>query len=207
MPPLYKLPPLLGNADTIALRRTPIRRRMKRMKLIIPGIVALALSVGCATSRPDIADESVKDAKDIVDMFKKTDPGLDNFFARAAGYAVFPSVGKGGLALGGAYGSGVLFDRGRAVGKTTLTQVTIGFQLGGQAYSEIIFLQTENNLADFKKGQFALAAQASAVALSSGASANAKYHQGAAVLTSPQGGLMYQASAGGQKVWHPPCGD
>jgi len=58
------------------------------MKLIIPGIVALALSVGCATSRPDNADESVKDAKDIVDMFKKTDPGLDNFFARAAGYAV-----------------------------------------------------------------------------------------------------------------------
>jgi lipid-binding SYLF domain-containing protein len=177
------------------------------MKLIIPGIVALALSVGCATSRPDNADESVKDAKDIVDMFKKTDPGLDNFFARAAGYAVFPSVGKGGLALGGAYGSGVLFDRGRAVGKTTLTQVTIGFQLGGQAYSEIIFLQTENNLADFKKGQFALAAQASAVALSSGASANAKYQQGVAVFTSTKGGLMYEASVGGQKFSYEPFGE
>src|SRR5260370_8823851 len=204
MPPLYKVPPLVGNADTIALGRTPIRRRMKRMKLIIPGIVALALSVGCATSRPDNADESVKDAKDIVDMFKKTDPGLDNFFARAAGYAVFPSVGKGGLALGGAYGSGVLFDRARSVGKTTLTQVTIGFQLGGQAYSEIIFLQTENNLADFKKGQFALAAQASAVALSSGASANAKYQQGAAVFPSTKGGLMYEPSVGRQNSSSPP---
>ncbi len=176
------------------------------MKLIIPGIVALALSVGCATSRPDAPDESVRDAKDIVDMFKKTDPGLDNFFARAAGYAVFPTVGKGGLALGGAYGSGVLFQQGRAVGKTTLTQVTIGFQLGGQAYSEIIFLQTENNLADFKKGQFALAAQASAVALSSGASANAKYQQGVAVFTSTKGGLMYEASVGGQKFSYDPLG-
>ncbi len=176
------------------------------MKLITPGIVALALSVGCATARPD-GDESVKDAKDIVDLFKKTDPGLDNFFARAAGYAVFPSVGKGGLALGGAYGSGVLFDHGRAVGKTSLTQVTIGFQLGGQAYSEIIFLQTENNLADFKTGQFALAAQASAVALSSGASANAKYQQGVAVFTSTKGGLMYEASVGGQKFSYEPFGE
>lgn len=104
---------------------------MKRLKLMIPGIVALALSVSCATGRPD-ADESVKEANDTVEMFKKTDPSLDPFFARAAGYAVFPSVGKGGLALGGAYGSGVLFDHGRAVGKTSLTQVTIGFQLGGR---------------------------------------------------------------------------
>src|SRR5260370_33833655 len=114
MPPLYKLPPLLGNADTIALRRTPIRRRMKRMKLIIPGIVALALSVGCATSRPDNAGECVKDAKDIVDMFKETDPGRDNFLARAPGDAVVPRLGKGGVALGGACGSGGLVKRGRA---------------------------------------------------------------------------------------------
>jgi len=85
--------------------------------------------------------------------------------------------------------------------------VTIGFQLGGQAYSEIIFLQTENNLADFKKGQFALAAQASAVALSSGASANAKYQQGVAVFTSTKGGLMYEASVGGQKFSYEPFGE
>lgn len=176
------------------------------MKLITQGIFVLALSVGCATARPD-GDQSVKDANDTVELFKKTDPGLDNFFARAVGYAVFPNVGKGGLALGGAYGSGVLFDRGRAVGKTSLTQVTIGFQLGGQAYSEIIFLQTEGALAEFKEGKFALAAAASAVALASGASANAKYQQGVAIFTSTKGGLMYEASVGGQKFSYDPFGD
>jgi lipid-binding SYLF domain-containing protein len=173
------------------------------MKLNRQGIVALALSVGCATSRAD-ADDSIKEAKDTVQLFKNTDPGLDNFFARATGYAVFRSVGKGGLGVGGAYGSGVLFERGKAVGKTSLMQVTIGFQLGGQAYSEIIFFQTEKALADFKGGQFALAAEASAVALSSGASANAKYQQGVAIFTSSKGGLMYEASVGGQKFSYEP---
>src|SRR5215468_1580946 len=103
---------------------------MKQLRLMIPGVVALALGVGCATGRPD-ADDAVKEAQDTVDMFKKTDISLDNFFSRAAGYAVFPTVGKGGLVAGGAYGSGVLFDHGGAVGKTSLTQVTVGFQLGG----------------------------------------------------------------------------
>ena len=139
-------------------------------------------------------------------MFKKTDPDLDKFFARAAGYAVFPSVGKGGLGLGGAYGSGVLFNHGRAVGKASLAQVTIGLQLGGQAYSEIIFLQTNGALDDFKSGQFALAAEASAVALTSGAAATAKYEQGVAIFTAAKGGLMYEASVGGQKFSYEPLG-
>src|SRR5215469_4403590 len=178
---------------------------MKHLELMATGLIALALSVGCATGRPD-ADDSVREAQDAVNMFKKTDPSLDNFFARAAGYAVFPSVGKGGLGLGGAYGSGVLFNHGKAVGKASLTQVTIGLQLGGQAYSEIIFLQTESALDDFKSSQFALAAEASAVALSSGAAATAKYEQGVAIFTAAKGGLMYEASVGGQKFSYEPLG-
>jgi lipid-binding SYLF domain-containing protein len=178
---------------------------MRRSTFIREAIVALVLGVGCATSRPDTG-ESVKEANATVDLFKKTDPGLDNFFARATAYAVFPSVGKGGLGVGGAYGSGVLYERGRAVGRTSVTQVTIGFQLGGQAYSEIIFLQTAKTLADFKEGQFALAAEASAVALTSGAAAHAKYEQGVAIFAAPKGGLMYEASVGGQKFSYEPFG-
>src|SRR5262249_42689048 len=156
----------------------------------------LVLGVGCATGRPD-GDDSVKEAQDTVDMFKKTDISLDNFFSRAAGYAVFPTVGKGGFVAGGAYGSGVLFDHGRPVGKTSLTQVTIGFQLGGQAYSEIIFLETDGALADFKGSKFALAAEASAVALTAGAAATAKSSQGAPSLTSTTGGRRTEATVGG----------
>jgi len=179
---------------------------MKQLPLMIPGVVALALGVGCATSRPD-ADDAVKEAQDTVDMFKKTDISLDNFFSRAAGYAVFPTVGKGALVAGGAYGSGVLFDHGTAVGKTSLTQVTVGFQLGGQAYSEVIFLETDSALTGFKSGQFALAAEASAVALTAGAAATAKYQQGVAIFTSTKGGLMYEASVGGQKFSYDAFGE
>jgi lipid-binding SYLF domain-containing protein len=178
----------------------------KRLELMSRGVAVLALYIGCPAALA-YADDSLKDAKETIQVFKKGDPGLDRFFASAAGYAVFPSVGKGGLGLGGAYGTGVLFERGKAVGKASLTQVTIGFQLGGQAYSEIIFLQTAQALADFKKSGFALAAEASAVALASGASANAKYEQGVAIFTAVKGGLMYEASVGGQKFNFEPFGE
>ncbi len=167
---------------------------------------ALAAVLGLVAAGPALADDSVKDAQETVDLFKKTDPDLARFFESAAGYAVFPSVGKGGIGIGGAYGSGVLFQRGKAVGTTTLSQVTIGLQLGGQAYSEVIFFQTEKALADFKEGNFAFSAQVSAVALASGASANAKYQQGVAVFTAAKGGLMYEASVGGQKFGYEPFG-
>lgn len=152
-----------------------------------------------------LADD-VKDAQETVTLFKKADPGLSRFFEGSVGWAVFPTVGKGAIGIGGAHGSGVLFQGGKAVGTCTLTQVTIGFQLGGQAYSEIIFFETEKTLADFKKGSFALAAQVSAVAAVEGASANAKYQLGVAVFTMAKGGLMYEASVGGQKFSFEPFG-
>src|SRR5262249_39096954 len=148
----------------------------------------------------------VAEANQTVSLFRKTDPGLDSFFNRAVGYAVFSSVGKGGLGIGGAYGSGVLFVHGKAVGTTTLAQATIGFQFGGQAYREIIFFETEKVLSDFRAGNFAFAAGVSAVALASGASANAKYRDGVAVFTSTKAGLMVEAAVGGQKFSYEPFG-
>jgi len=150
------------------------------------------------------ADDPVKEAQEAIEVFKKADQGISKFLAAAAGYAVFPTVGKGAIGVGGAHGSGVLFEKGNPIGKASLTQVTVGLQLGGQSYSEIIFFQTAAALTDFKKGSFALAAEASAVALAAGASANAKYQNGVAVFTVAKGGLMYEASVGGQKFKYEP---
>ena len=144
-------------------------------------------------------DAAVKDAHGAITTLKNADPSLSRRFGDAAGYAVFATVGKGGAGVGGAHGTGVLFVKGTATGTTTLSQLTVGAQLGGQAYSEVIFFDTKEAVADFRKGEFALAAQVSAVAVKAGASANAKYEKGVAVFTLTKGGLMAEASIGGQK--------
>lgn len=131
--------------------------------------------------------------------FKAKDPKLKVFFDQAYGYAVFPTVGKGGIGIGGAYGKGKVYRQGTYIGNTSLTQVTIGFQLGGQAYSELIFFKDKAALNRFTEGNFELGAQASAVAVTAGAAANADYSDGVAIFTMAKGGLMYEASVGGQK--------
>jgi lipid-binding SYLF domain-containing protein len=140
-----------------------------------------------------------EDVVETIATFKKKDPGIGKFFANAVGYAVFPTVGKGAIGVGGAYGKGELLVGGKAIGKVSLSQVTIGLQFGGQSYSEIIFFHQKSTLDGFKHGDFAFAAEVSAVALTSGASANAAYRNGVAVFTAAKGGLMYEASVGGQK--------
>lgn len=153
------------------------------------------------------AEATLKETNDALAKIRKTDPGLKKFFESSAGYAVFPNVAKGGLIIGGAGGSGYLFENGKAVGKTTLSQASIGAQVGGQAYYEIIFFETKETLAAFKKGEWTMAAQVSAVALKSGASADAKYKEGVAVFTLAQGGAMAEASLGGQKFKYYPLGE
>lgn len=149
-------------------------------------------------------DATLNDAKHAVTAIKHADPGQERFFDHAAGYAVFPNVAKGGLVVGGAGGTGFLFVNGKAVGKTTLSQVTVGAQVGGQAYYEVIYFETAEALASFKKGEWTMAAQVSAVALKSGASANAKYKDGVAVFTLTKAGAMAEASVGGQKFSYEP---
>lgn len=167
---------------------------------------ALLLS-GCSTA-PKTAGEKMSmdtDVQAAITHAKTADPGLDKFFDGAAGYAVFPTVGKGAIGIGGAYGKGELLESGQRVGYCTLTQASIGLALGGQAYTEIIFFETPAALEKFKSGNFAFAAQASAVALKAGASANAKYANGVAVFTMGEAGLMYEASIGGQKFSYQPA--
>lgn len=174
-------------------------------QLVASFFVVICIIVGSVdTAYAGWDANAVSEAHHTVLKFKRKDPKLRAFFERACGYAVFPTVGKGGIGIGGAYGSGVVFQRGRAIGSTSLAQLTIGFQLGGQAYSEIIFFKDRRTLDNFKKGNFELGAQASAVAVTAGAAANADYSHGVAIFTMEKGGLMYEATVGGQKFSYTP---
>ena len=110
--------------------------------------------------------------------FLKVDPGMDDFFSSAYGYAIFPSIGKGAIGIGGAAGKGVAYQNNQVAGGVNMTQISVGFQFGGQAYSEVIFFEDADAYKRFVQNEFQFAAQASAVALKSGISANAKYTDG-----------------------------
>ena len=148
------------------------------------------------------------------------------FFDHAYAYALFPTIGKGGVGIGGAHGSGRVYVGGTHVGDTKMTQVTYGLQLGGQAFSQIIFLEDKRALEEFTSGNFEFGAQATAVAITASASAQANtgggaqagaaggrndattvsggYRKGMAIFTVAKGGLMYEATLGGQKYSYTP---
>ncbi len=134
-----------------------------------------------------------------IEAFKKADSGLKPTFVKAAGYVVFPNVGKGGFIIGGAHGNGHVYEKGKLIGYASLTQVTVGAQVGGQEFSEVIFFETKEALAKFKESGFAMSAQLSAVVAAEGTSKNAKYVDGVMIFTRAKQGLMAEASVGGQK--------
>lgn len=148
---------------------------------------------------PDSSDEmELSVAKSILEA-KDKDPSLSKWFETAYAYAVFPSVGKGGIGIGGAHGKGLVIVGDSTVAYTSLSQMSIGFQLGGQVYAEFIMFKDKTAFDNFARGNFEFGAQVSAVAVTLGASADADYDGGVAVFTIAGGGLMYEASVGGQK--------
>lgn len=144
-------------------------------------------------------DKDAQEVADTVAAFKKSDKSLVKWFDSAHGYAVFPTVGKGGVVVGGASGDGRVYEKGVFIGTTRMTQVTVGAQIGGQSFSEVIFFETKDALERFKDEKFEMTAGLSAVAAAEGMSANAKYTQGVAVFTLAKKGLMAEAAVGGQK--------
>lgn len=163
----------------------------------------LALPI-LAADHPSALGQDAAACGRAMSSFLQADPGMDKFFKTAVGYAVFPSVAKGGIGIGGAGGSGCAYEQRAMIGEAELAQVTIGLQLGGQTYAEVVFFETADALNSFKKGEMQLSAQVSAVAVQAGASANAKYRDGVAVFTIAKTGFMYEASVGGQKFTFKP---
>jgi lipid-binding SYLF domain-containing protein len=169
------------------------------MKKLLMLCLVLSFSV-VAFGQSDKKDkEIVAQSKEARQAFLDTDKGMAEFFNACYGYVIFPNVGKGGLGVGGASGNGAVYQQGNLIGMAKLTQVSIGFQAGGQSFREVIFFEHKKELDRFKENKVEFAAQVSAVAAAAGVSADAKYVEGVAVFTMAKGGLMYQASVGGQK--------
>ncbi|HEX5313864.1 MAG TPA: YSC84-related protein, partial [Gammaproteobacteria bacterium] len=127
------------------------------------------------------------------------DPSLKRFIDNSYGYAVFPTVSSGAFIVGGSYGEGAAFHGSQMVAKCSISKGSIGAQVGGQAYSEVIFFQSKPYFDNFVNGNFTFSAEISAVALTAGAAANVAYNNGVAVFVLPKGGLMASAAVGGQK--------
>ena len=190
-------------------------------KQLIAFTTAAALTV-CLSTALQAAPDADKVA-DTVSLFKHAGASA-GFFHHSYGYAVFPTVGEGAFIVGGAGGKGRVFAHGREVGEATLAQVSVGFQAGGKAFSEIIFFENKSALDEFKSGNFEFGADASVTAITASASASAgtngteagasggekdattrgHYYKGMAVFTIAKGGLMYQAAIAGQKFTYKP---
>jgi lipid-binding SYLF domain-containing protein len=161
---------------------------------------ALLTLAGCATA-PDTEakkNELHTSVNNSMTRIKAMDPSLQTQIANAYGYAIFPSVAKGGAIIGGAYGRGEVYEQGKMVGWADLSQATIGAQLGGQSFSELILFENKAALDNFRNGKVKFSANASAVAMKSGAADSAKYTDGVLVFVEPIAGLMVEAALGGQ---------
>lgn len=170
------------------------------MKKIVLSTFTLLMACSLVFGQNDKKDERIiEDAIEAKAAFLEDDPTMSDLFSSSYGYIILPNVGKGGLGVGGASGNGVAYQGGSMIGFARMTQVTIGFQAGGQAYSEVVFFEDEDAFGRFKANKIEMSAQVSAVAAAAGASANAEYVDGVAVFTRTKGGLMYEASVGGQQ--------
>jgi lipid-binding SYLF domain-containing protein len=192
---------------------------MKRLKYIL--IISITLLIG--QSAFSFASEE-EDYAEIIQLFKQSNVS-NNFFNNCYGYAIFPSIGKGGFILGGSYGNGKVFRQGEFTGRVTVIEGSIGFQAGGKKFSEIIFFEDKRAYDEFISGAFEFDATAQAIAITAGAEAQASnygssagasknpntvmqaettYYKGMAIFIHSKGGLMIEASVGGQKFKYKP---
>jgi lipid-binding SYLF domain-containing protein len=183
----------------------------------------VVIFLGCLVAALSFSPAWADSYSDAINTFKKAGASA-SFFNTAYGYAVFPTVGKAGVGIGGAHGKGRVYQKGKHVGDSSMTQISVGAQLGGEAYSEIIFFEDERAFREFTSGKFEFGAEAQAVAITAAAGAQAtstgssagasvskdtattagNYRKGMATFTITKGGLMYEASIGGQKFKYTP---
>jgi len=171
--------------------------RLKPFTTVLMVFAALALSACASTPSANVR---IAEAKTSLLRFVDQDSTLQAWIDHAEGYAVYPSVGKGGLGIGGAYGQGVVFQRGEPVGGTRIYQGSIGAQIGAQSFAQVVFFRDDVAFKNFQRGNFEFSAQVTAVAATAGAAATTSYDGGVAVFIMTKGGLMAEASVGGQKL-------
>jgi lipid-binding SYLF domain-containing protein len=193
-----------STADAVENASTTLEPDMKHAILSAIGMATiLCCSIpGCSTEPKTTEQKSTlsSEVTAALDDFRKADSDVQGELDRAAGYAVLPNLDKAGLGVGGTYGRGEVFEGGSMVGYCDLSETTVGAQVGAQRYSELIVFKDKAALARFKAGELKFAANASAVGIRSGSVKAANYRDGVAVFLHSKGGLMAEASIGGQKV-------
>ncbi|AKS42622.1 YSC84-related protein [Wenzhouxiangella marina] len=160
--------------------------------------LCLVLLLGACASTPD--DSSlIRESRAAMERFLDRDPGLQQWVDHAHAYVIFPDIAKGGFWVGGGFGRGIVFQGGAPIGRASVSQATIGPQIGAQAYAQVIFFEDAAALATFQRENFEFSAQATAVAATAGAAATTSYERGVAAFILVRGGLMAEVTVGGQK--------
>ncbi len=179
---------------------------ISKTRLIVVMALTIGLMGGCSTGSvtKEEGDALFKSAQASRQEWNKVDPQLETFAKKGDGFAFFPEITKGGLIVGGAGGRGVVYEKGQHIGYADLTQVSVGFQAGGQTYSELIVFQDQAAMNRFKQNEMNFGADASAVLAENGAAADARFVDGVAVFIKPITGAMAEASLGGQQITYMP---
>ena len=174
---------------------------MTKSKLIRLGILAFVawFIPHALLAQDEEAKKLISESSSAKTAFIKTDPSMEDLFKSSYGYVIFPKIGKGGFIVGGSGGNGILYEQGKPVGLVKTGQVTVGAQVGGQTYREVIFFENKDAVDHMKASKTEFSSQISAVAVKSGVSKNARYTEGVAVFTQDLSGLMAEATVGGQK--------
>ena len=192
---IFKLLPLILFVSILASSQVPLRGNSRSDILKTNNLFISAWGVSNGSSEEYKANFKTIEALKKIKKIGRLKP----YFREAKAYVVFPNVRKAGFGIGGARGDGEVFEDGKVIGSATLTQLSLGLQLGAQAFSQIIFFQNKSDFQRFTEGNFEFGASASAALITEGANASADYSNGVAVMTFSKGGLMYEASIGGQK--------
>lgn len=176
------------------------------VKCVIVIALSFGLIAGCSTGpvTKEEGDQLLKKSQVSRQDWNKVDPQLETFAKKGEGFAFFPEIKKGGLIVGAAGGRGVVYEKGQHIGYADLAQASVGFQAGGQTYSELIVLEDQAAMNRFKQNEMNFGANASAVLAENGAAADARFVDGVAVFIKPVIGAMAEASLGGQKITYIP---
>lgn len=194
----YEMAGILIDYWSSSIKNKKIMKKRFLIKLAFLACIIYLLPHSLKAQDKD-AQKLLTDSKNAKAAFIKTDPSMAALFESSYGYVIFPKIGKGGFIVGGSGGDGILYENGKAQGVVKTGQVTVGAQVGGQTYREVIFFENEDALNRMKEGKAEFSSQISAVAVKSGVSKNAKYTEGVSVFTQDLGGLMAEATVGGQK--------
>jgi lipid-binding SYLF domain-containing protein len=174
-------------------------KRNNLIRLVFFAFIIFLLPQSMKAQDDKAKEKLISDSKEAKADFIKTDPSMDKLFKSSYGYVIFPKIGKGAIIIGGSGGNGVVYEKGKTTGTAKMAQLSVGAQIGGESFREIIFFENKEALDRFKENKVEFTGQISAVAAKSGASANAKYADGVAVFTQDLSGLMAEAAVGGQK--------